>query len=201
VHDKCARSKGIQRVTHKEQHMSAPRIVVATIALVLIAVSSTVFGCASQGPGKMPNKRNPISKGACIVVGGAKAEKMVDQLRISVSIPHENIKLGEVVPFTILVENKGLKPRELLFKSGQKFDVRIENTKGNKIWRWSDGKMFTQMLETLVIDPGKSVIYTAEWPTEESLDKLTCPNKYSAFVKITADGIENEEVKIVISIN
>ncbi|SHH94417.1 S-layer homology domain-containing protein [Sporobacter termitidis DSM 10068] len=44
---------------------------------------------------------------------------------------------------------------------GQKFDFKLFNQKGETVYVWSQDKSFIMILDTTVIDPGQSVVYTA----------------------------------------
>jgi hypothetical protein len=59
--------------------------------------------------------------------------------------------------------------------------------------------MFTQSLETVTLEPGKSISYSAIWPTSESAS-LISPGGYNVFAKIMASNLRSEEVKLGISI-
>lgn len=182
--------------------MSVARIAVAVIAVVIIGVSYFAFAVKSEKePGKIPDRQNPGIDTTETTAGVVRAERIIDNLEISVSVPSAQFKLGEIVHFNISVKNLGSELHELTFGSGQKFDVRIEDESGRKVWNWSDGRVFTQALETVVIESGKSISYTAEWPMEDSAGNPVNPGKYNAFAKITAMGLSDSEVKLGITIN
>lgn len=76
--------------------------------------------------------------------------------------------------FTLTVTNEGPDPVELSFRSGQRFDFVVEEKpaesregsgEGEKKvrWRYSDGRMFTQALESETLEPGESQSYEAVW--------------------------------------
>ena len=46
--------------------------------------------------------------------------------------------------------------------TGQKYDFEITGKGGETLYRWSDGMVFTQALNTVSYEPGKPVVYTAE---------------------------------------
>ena len=67
------------------------------------------------------------------------------------------------------------------FRNAQRYDFVIENDTGDELWRWSNGKMFAQMLGEETVGPGQELIYTER--CESHLDPGTY--KLSAFLKAT----------------
>jgi hypothetical protein len=47
------------------------------------------------------------------------------------------------------------------FRTSQRYDFIIYNSKGAEVWRWSADKMFLQVLGELTLNPGETVTYTA----------------------------------------
>lgn len=87
---------------------------------------------------------------------------------------------GDGVAFVFTVENSGTTPVELAFRSGKVADVVVYES-GTEVWRWSDGRMFTQALGTETLDPGQSFTHEVSWEdpppgeyvAEASLDTST----------------------------
>lgn len=71
------------------------------------------------------------------------------------------------VEFTYVVENAGDAPVELTFMSGQQFDITV-TADGEEVWRWSDGRMFTQAIQEVSLDPDEELSFTAAWDDAES---------------------------------
>lgn len=85
------------------------------------------------------------------------------------------------VSFELIVRNPGPGTVELQFMRGQKAEFVIyENAE--EIWRWSDGRMFTQALESDHLDPGEEVRYPSTWrdPT---------PGHYLVEAELTAANV------------
>ena len=66
------------------------------------------------------------------------------------------------VEFAFTVSNADTDPVELTFRSGKVADVAVYDGEA-VVWRWSDGRMFTQALRTDTFDPGESFTHTATW--------------------------------------
>lgn len=63
---------------------------------------------------------------------------------------------------TLDVVNEGTEPVELTFRSGRRADfVALDD--GKEVWRWSEGRMFTQALDEATLQPGESVSFDGSW--------------------------------------
>jgi len=66
------------------------------------------------------------------------------------------------VEFALAVANAGTDPVELTFRSGRVADFAV-SADGEPVWRWSDGRAFTQAIRTETLDPGESVTGSGRW--------------------------------------
>ena len=101
------------------------------------------------------------------------------------------------VEFMYTVENVGDGPTELNFRSGKHADVAVydasdpegvprralsndesgaevrsgtpnDDPDPEEVWRWSDGRMFTQALESRTLDAGETTMFTFTWEGSDS---------------------------------
>jgi hypothetical protein len=84
---------------------------------------------------------------------------------------------GEPVRITLTWNNDSEVPHEVTFTSAQRFDVAVERD-GQIVWQWSAGKFFAQVLTTLVIEPGDSRVFKAEWDQKGFDHQLVPPGTY-----------------------
>jgi len=183
--------------------MSASRMVVVIVATV---ISVILLGAILYALFLMPVFR----MGGTVVENGSnnngqgerkiEAKKSVDQLEISLNIPSTRIKLGDQLPLEISIANNGPEARELSFRTSQRFDFWVEDKSGREVWRWSDGQMFAQMLETVSINPNEKISYSAEWKLIDSSGEQIEPGDYFIFAKIVADELREEELKLDITV-
>lgn len=73
----------------------------------------------------------------------------------------------DVVAFHFHVRNDGTEPEEVQIRSSKLADIAILDD-DEEIWRWSDGQMFAQMMQTETFDPGQTETYEFEWPNPRS---------------------------------
>lgn len=88
----------------------------------------------------------------------------------------------DAVSFEFTVVNGGTDPVELTFRSGKIADIAVY-ADGGPVWRWSDGRMFTQALRTDSLAPGESFTHAAEWVDPE-------PGEYTAEATLEATNHE-----------
>lgn len=71
------------------------------------------------------------------------------------------------VQFTFTVTNEGDDSIELSFSDALEADFAVRDD-GEEVWRFSDGRMFAQVLGSETIDPGETATYEAVWDGPES---------------------------------
>jgi hypothetical protein len=69
-----------------------------------------------------------------------------------------------------------------VFRTGQRYDVLIENAQGREVWRWSDGRMFTQVMGEETLAPAKRIRYRVSLQTKLS------PGRYKIRGVVPAEG-------------
>lgn len=68
----------------------------------------------------------------------------------------------DAVDFEFEVTNAGTEPVTLEFPSGQLADIAVSDATG-EVWRWSDGRLFTQAIESRRLAPNESLLHVATW--------------------------------------
>ena len=90
------------------------------------------------------------------------------------------------VGFAFTVENDGSDPVDLKFSSAQTHDVAVFSG-GEEVWRWSDGQMFAQMMQSETLDAGASVTYEAAWEGDGQE-----PGEYEAVAELATRNVDCE---------
>ena len=133
-----------------------------TTSLMSVAVLAGAFGLATTGWGgseEIPAQR-----------GSATAE-----LTFGVSLTTDKAiyAAGESIVIELIVFNRTSKNLTFDFRDAQHYDFIIEDTEGNSVWTWAEGRMFAQVLGEEVLGPGREeVIYT------ETFDEPLQPGRY-----------------------
>ena len=71
-------------------------------------------------------------------------------------------KEGEVIELALKVFNYSKDNIIFNFKDGQRYDFIIENEEEEKVWQWSEGKMFIMALGREILGPDKREIVYRE---------------------------------------
>jgi hypothetical protein len=74
-----------------------------------------------------------------------------------------DISLGDGVRLDFRVTNGTSRAVELNFPSGRTHDFIVADTLGRELWKWSAGRLFTQVMQNRVLDRDETLSYDAEW--------------------------------------
>lgn len=86
-------------------------------------------------------------------------------------------KPGDEVTIILDLINTGSEPLTLQFPTAQRFDFEVIEIQ-RSIWKWSDGRMFAQVVSTLTLAPGESRRFTARWSQRDRDGGLVAPGTY-----------------------
>lgn len=74
-----------------------------------------------------------------------------------------NVEVSDQVAFAFHVTNNATRRIELMFPSGRTYDIVVFDSIGREVWRWSQGRMFTQALQTRTLETSETLTYEAAW--------------------------------------
>ena len=97
-----------------------------------------------------------------------------------------DVRVADGVRFALHVTNEAQKSLELTFPDGQTHDIVVLDAAQREVWRWSDGRMFTQALQTRVLDEDETASYEAAWPAR---------SVHGAFTAVASLRSENHPVE------
>lgn len=95
-------------------------------------------------------------------------------------------KTAGAVQFALAVENAGNKTVELHFPDGQTHDVVVLDSVGREVWRWAEGRMFTQAHKTEVIGGGETFRVREAWTSPT-------PGRYTAVITVRSTNYPLEQ--------
>jgi hypothetical protein len=81
------------------------------------------------------------------------------------------------------VSNTGSKRLELTFPSGQTYDFVIVDSVGREVWRWAEGRMFTQAVRNKLLSAGDALELEESWSPA-----LMKPGRYTARAVLTSQN-------------
>lgn len=84
-----------------------------------------------------------------------------------------DVTVTDEVSFRFAVTNGDDAPLELTFRDAGQADFAVLTREGEEVWRWSEGRMFAQALQTARLEPGETATFEGTWPDPE-------PGEYTA---------------------
>lgn len=120
------------------------------LPLSLLFVAVLAFAC---GPRARSEARSAARSNGAPVARSANAS-LTPSLAVSVE---------DGVRFAFAVENQGAKKLEVKFRDGRTHDLVVLDSLGREVWRWSEGKMFTQAMQAHVLRTSDALRYEGEW--------------------------------------
>ncbi len=92
--------------------------------------------------------------------------------------PKLDAKFGvDVTPkalhFALRVTNVGNKHAELDFPTGQTYDFTVADSAGTEVWRWAQGRMFTQGVQNKQLGAGQAMRIAETWSATPKAGRYT----------------------------
>lgn len=119
-------------------------------ALLGVIVLVTAAACASGSEPISGDFRN--------------VEGMTMTLRVDPSVA----ELGQGVALSINVQNNTGREETLTFPSGKLYDFWITDADDEELWRWSEGRFFTQAVENVQVPGGSGESFSETWRADTS---------------------------------
>lgn len=122
----------------------------AKIPLSLVCSAALAFACG-------PRARNDVA-------ARSDATRVVRSVDANAPLsPALDVTVGREVTFSFQVMNAGKKKLEVAFPDGRTHDVVVLDSLGREVWRWSEGRMFTQAMQNRVLRTSDVLMYEEEW--------------------------------------
>jgi len=90
------------------------------------------------------------------------------------------------IQFALGVKNVGKKHIELTFRSGQSYDFVVVDSVGREVWRWSNGRMFTQGVQNKQLSTGAAMNARETWTSP-------VPGHYTAIATLNSTNFPTEQ--------
>lgn len=94
---------------------------------------------------------------------------------------------GDPVEITLTLANRASEGIAFQFNSGQMYDF-IVLSENRVFWRWSEGRVFTQSLTSLVLKPGESKVFHEQWDQRNAEGQQAPASKYEMIAVFPAGG-------------
>ena len=89
-------------------------------------------------------------------------EEPESDLDVRINLENEQVFIEEEFEVEIILENTSEEEQKLNFNTGQRFDIIVLGSKEEVLYRWSQDKMFTQALGSVVLAPEEEKVYDAK---------------------------------------
>jgi hypothetical protein len=94
------------------------------------------------------------------------------------------------------VRNRLDTPATVQFASGRQSDfVVVSRASGDVIWKWSDGKSFTQALTELEFAANETKVFTVTWDQTDSDGQPVPAGDYEARGVLIFDGFDSDPLR------
>jgi hypothetical protein len=138
------------------------------VAIVGLALAVGAAGCPGPQPASEREVVEPVTAG---LAASLQAEPRAD-----------------TVYLTLRVTNPGDAPVELTFPTGQSFEFLVERN-GEEVWRWSEGRAFTQAVRQISVEGSATESYEATWVPPAD---LTGEFRVRGFLTALEDRLEQQ---------
>jgi hypothetical protein len=167
--------------------IAAPIVAVAALAYACgprthadATISNTVapqgFALASMaGPSVSPIARRASTR-----------ERVLKKETATLSTQFEVAQETNGVHFDFHVINATGKRVEIKFPSGQAYDFVVVDSMGREVWRWAEGRIFTQSVQNKLLGKGESISIAERWEPART-------GKYTAIARLHSTNFPIEQ--------
>lgn len=163
----------------------------AAAALVMTVVPRAHWGAqfagaplnASQQPA---GERGAHVRGLTGAARGSRHARATPRLRLApdtvdaalaIEVPGD----ARAARFSLAVVNTADRRVEVNFPDGRTRDFAVYDASGREVWRWSRGRLFTQLMQNKLLQAHDSTVYTGAWPAPT-------PGRYTVVAELRSDN-------------
>lgn len=141
------------------------------ITASLVVLASLVYACgprtradaASNLPVVKPQGFALASIGASPLRLIGTREKTLKSESVKLTTTFDVAQQENGVHFALRVTNTTGKRVELNFSSGQAYDFIVVDSVGREVWRWAEGRIFTQSVQNKLLGKGEGISINEKW--------------------------------------
>jgi hypothetical protein len=153
-----------------------------SLIITLLCLGALAFACSprsrSAAPKLLAAARHPL--GPSPILSRARRHDSAVAKKTTKLDSRFNVNIApRAVHFALQVENVGGSHIELKFPSGQSYDFIVVDSVGREVWRWSNGRMFTQGMQNKQLGVGEDMQVSETWDKPAS-------GKYTAIATLNS---------------
>ena len=119
--------------------------------------------------------------------------------RLTLSTDRTSYPRGTPVTMKLTKTNICRRTQTLTYLTGQRYEFEIRQD-NRLIWRWSDGRAFSQAVQRIHARPGETLVFTEQWPQVDSAGRRVEPGRYRVVAWNTARELREEVITICVEI-
>lgn len=143
------------------------------VPFTLVCIAVLAFACGPRPRGDSATERSTARRTA------------PSDSRTPLS-PSLDVSVDDGVRFAFHVTNATDKKLELRFPDGRTHDVIVLDSIGREVWRWSEGRLFTQAVQNRVVRGSDSLQFVEAW-------KDAPPGTYTAVAQLASVNFPVEQ--------
>lgn len=120
------------------------------VPITLLCSAALAFACGPRARNESTSAKSEPSQVERVAAGSPLAASM-------------DVQVSNEVKFAFEVMNAGKKKLEVNFPDGRTHDVVVLDSLGREVWRWSEGRMFTQAMQNRVLRTSDALRYVEAW--------------------------------------
>lgn len=161
-------------------------------AVSVVFVGTLAYACGPQPRSSTSSDRPAAPQGLALAsIGGAvratnAVEKTVKSTSKALATKFDVVLDGADVRFNLDVVNNTPKSVEVNFPSGQAYDFVVVDSVGREVWRWADGRIFTQSVQNKLLGKGQSISVSEKWSPAK-------PGRFTAIAVLRSSNFPVEQ--------
>lgn len=120
------------------------------VPFTLVCIAVLAFACGPRPRSEAATERSTVRRNVAVDARAPLAPTLA-------------INVDNGVHFDFDVTNAGTRKLELLFNDGRTHDIVVLDSLGREVWRWSDGRMFTQVVQSKVLRASDTLQFAESW--------------------------------------
>jgi hypothetical protein len=164
------------------------------LAVSVVFVGTLAYACGPSTRSDVAVDRSaPPRKGIALasMAGGVvrssnAVEKTLKSGSATLTTKFDVAQSGDEVRFALRVVNATPKSVEVNFPSGQAYDFVVVDSVGREVWRWAEGRIFTQSVQNKLLGKGESITVSEKWSPAK-------PGRFTAIAVLRSSNYPIEE--------
>lgn len=121
------------------------------VPFTLVCIAVLAFACGPRPRGEGTPERSTAKRSSATLDARAPLAPTLD------------VAVNDGVHFDFDVTNSSSRKVELLFNDGRTHDIVVIDSLGREVWRWSEGRMFTQTVQNKVLRADDTISFAESW--------------------------------------